>query len=200
MDLIGSDMSFHSQEELLCQAQRGSSAAFGVLGQRYRPLLMRVLARRPVPGHETEDLVQDTLASAYAAIGSYDPSRPFAAWLTTIALHVAANHRRRRREDPVEHVERADPSPEPVDVLARQQEGHSLWIAVREALPARQYEAIQLRYVQELSVRDIASRMGITTIHVKVLLYRARRRLLSLKSFCRVFGWTVIGTHEGGES
>lgn len=200
MYLTGGDLSYHSQEELLCAAQRGSSAAFGVLGQRYRPLLMRVLARRPVPGHETEDLVQDTLASAYAAIGSYDPARPFAAWLTTIALHVAATHRRRRREEPAEYIDRPDPSPEPADVLAWQQERQRLWIAVEDALPARQYDALRLRYAQELSVRDIAARMRITTIHVKVLLYRARRTLLKSARFCRIFGWGELDRQLGDES
>lgn len=200
MDLTQNDMSFHSPEGLLCQSQRGSSVSFGELSQQYRPMLMRVLARRPVPGHETEDLVQDALAAAYAAIGSYDPSRPFAAWLTTIALRVAATHRRRRREEPAECIERMDPAPEPADAFARRQERCNLWTAVEEALPARQFEALRMRYAQELSVRDIAARMRITTIHVKVLLYRARRTLMDSREFCRIFGWAGSGTKKGGES
>jgi len=163
-------------------------------------MLMRVLARRPVPGYETEDLVQDALARAYASIGTYDPARPFAAWLTTIALRVAATHRRRRREEPAECIEQVDPSPEPADAFARQQERCNLWAAVQGALPARQYDALRMRYAQDLSVRDIAARMRITTIHVKVLLYRARRTLLKSKGFCRIFGWAGSGTTKGGES
>lgn len=198
--LIGDDIHARSEAELLCQAQQGSAAAFGVLAQRYRPVLMGVLTRRRLAGLEAEDVVQEALALAYTSIDSYDPGRPFGPWLTTIAYRVAATRRRRRRERPVEIADRPDPSIAPAEAIARQQERENLWALVRKALPPRQYEALQLRYTREMSVREVAETMSISSIHVKVLLYRARRTLLRSEPFRQAFGRTGGSIQDGGKS
>ncbi len=49
----------------------------------------------------------------------------------------------------------------------------------RRALPARQFEALELRVRHGLDVAAIAAAMGLTSNHVKVLLFRARQRLMA---------------------
>jgi DNA-directed RNA polymerase specialized sigma24 family protein len=40
------------------------------------------------------------------------------------------------------------------------------------------YRALWLRYAQGLNVREIASALGRSSVAIKVMLFRARRRLL----------------------
>ena len=192
------DLRDRTEEELLREAQRGSSPCFGAVTQRYRATWMGVLARRGLPVHDAEDVVQETFARAYVALGSYDPARPFGAWLTTIALRVAATHRRRRREAPADDVERSDPAPAPPEAVAGRQERENLWVAARQALPPRQYEAVCLRYAHALSVREIAAAMRMSSTHVRVLLHRARRALLRLEPFRRANGEASGRVEDGG--
>jgi len=196
--VAGEDLRDRTEEELLWEARRGSSASFGAVAERHRPALMGVLARRGMSVHDGEDVVQETFARAYVALGSYDPARPFGAWLTTIALRVAATHRRRRREAPADAVDRSDPAPAPPEAVASRQERENLWVAARQALRPRQYEAVCLRYAHALSVRQIAAAMSISSIHVRVLLHRARRALLRSERFRRANGEAGGRVENGG--
>jgi len=171
------------EEELLCRAQAGSSESFGVLAERYRPRLLGMLSGR-LAGADAEDLVQETLARAFANIRNYEPTGPFPAWLFTIAVRLAASHGRRRRQASGLAADPADASGAgPADAALRTQERENLWIAARGILSAAQYEALWLRYGRDMPVCEVAKAMKITTIHAKVLLYRARRRLLSSPGF-----------------
>jgi RNA polymerase sigma-70 factor (ECF subfamily) len=49
--------------------------------------------------------------------------------------------------------------------------------ATAAKLPDSQYEALWLRYGQDMSVKEIAAAMGRSQVCIKVLLYRARASL-----------------------
>ena len=171
------------EEELLCRARAGSSESFGVLAERYRPRLVRMLAGRCGPA-DAEDHAQEALGRAMENIGSWEPKKPFWSWLSTIAVRLAASHGRRRRETAGLATEPAgDLRGDPAQAVLRVQERENLWDAARRLLTPRQYDALWLRYGRELPVREVARTMRITTIHAKVLLHRARRRLLSAPGF-----------------
>lgn len=178
-----------SEEELLCQAQAGSSDSFGVLCERYRRPLLRYLERRRLQAQDAEDVVQETFVRAYANLASYEPGRPFAAWLFTIATRSAVSQgRTTRRETPSDDLDPADPADaDPGRLVAEAHDGRGLWAQAARLLPDRQHLALQLRYGQGLSVRETAAAMGLTTIHVKVLLFRARRKLLNSAEFVEGF-------------
>jgi RNA polymerase sigma-70 factor (ECF subfamily) len=172
------------EEELVCRAQAGCGESFGVLAERHRPGLLRMLAGRARGPLEAEDLVQESLARALENIGSYRPTGAFGAWLFTIAARLAASDGRRRREVAGPLAEPADGSAaDPAAAVARDQERRNLWEAAKSTLPPAQYEALWHRYGRELPVRQVARAMRITTLHARVLLHRARRRLLSAAAF-----------------
>jgi RNA polymerase sigma-70 factor (ECF subfamily) len=176
-----------SERELLSEAERGSSASFGVVAERYRGRLLRFLATRKLPPADAEDVAQETFARAYARLDRYDGSRPFAAWLFAIAARLAATHWRRRRAEVAagafEPSDRA--AGDPAAEAARADERTHLWAEAREQLSQRQYTALWLRYAEEQPVKQVAKAMRLTAIHVKVLLHRARRRLLASPAFAR---------------
>lgn len=172
------------EDELIRQAQDGSSSSFGILTARYREQMLRFLASRGLSPHDAEDAAQESLLRAFSNIGTFQVGRPFASWLFTIASNQASQLHRHRQTLPLGeqdvHDARAD---QPVAVLSAQDSGQDLWAGAKAILSPRQFEALWLRYAQEQSVRQIVRAMRITSIHVKVLLYRARRKLLASAEF-----------------
>jgi len=61
--------------------------------------------------------------------------------------------------------------------MARREEGQDTWRLARRHLSDTQYEAIWLRYAEDMNIPDIARAMGKTQITVRVLLFRARQTL-----------------------
>lgn len=162
-----------SSEELAWRAGRGCQASFTELVHRYAPRLTAFLCRRTRDRHEAEDLVQDTFLRAYENIERYDRSWRFSTWLFTIATRTAISHHRRKRPEPPAGYAHATTCDAAVE---RREERENLWSLAAE-LPDRQYQALQLKYGEDLSIAEIARVMGKSQVCIKVLLYRARTAL-----------------------
>ena len=118
------------------------------------------------------DLAQEALLRAYRAwptVSGYE--RP-GAWTRRVVLNLATDARRRRsREQAALSRVSADVSttmPDPVD--------DPFWEAVRE-LPERQQHTVVLRYVDDLSIEEIAGVLDVTSGTVKAALFAARNTL-----------------------
>ncbi len=163
-----------SAEELAVRARDGSRVSFDELVVRYRPRLVAFLARRLASATDAEDVAQETFLRAYDHLDRYDPARPFATWLFAIGKNVAANHAiARTRRDAREQDSR--PVDDAVDGAAAQGD---LWQRAAKTLSPDAYRMLWLRYAQGLTVREIAAALGRSSVAVKVMLFRARRRLL----------------------
>src|SRR5579862_2144212 len=72
---------------LIEQACRGDHAAYGVLVDRYTPLLRRVTLRLLHDPAQAEDACQDAFLHAYTHLETYNPAYRFSTWLRAIATH-----------------------------------------------------------------------------------------------------------------
>jgi RNA polymerase sigma-70 factor (ECF subfamily) len=163
-----------SDEELAARARDGNRGSFDELVVRCRPRLVAFLARRLGDAADAEDVAQETFLRAYDHLDRYDPARPFATWLFAIGKNVAANHAvARTRRDAREHEARAIDGA--VDDSAATSD---LWQRAAEVLRPDGYRVLWLRYAQGLTVREIAGELGRSSVAIKVMLFRARRRLL----------------------
>jgi len=165
-----------SAEELARQAKQGCRAAFAELVRRFAPRLQVFLCQRTDDHHDAEDLVQDTFVRAWQNIGRYRESYRFSTWLFTIGARLAVSHHRKKcvRLRPVPAPQER---PGPAETAGTRQRSDDLWTLARE-LSELQYQALWLKYGQEMSVKEIARTMRRSQVSVKVLLYRARVNLL----------------------
>jgi RNA polymerase sigma-70 factor (ECF subfamily) len=65
----------------------------------------------------------------------------------------------------------------PAEALARQEDTNAVWALVARHLPTAQFDALWLRYVEDMTVDEIARVLDKTRTHIKVLLFRARKTL-----------------------
>ena len=167
-------------EELAAAARSGSSACFEALVDRFGPRLLRYLQHRTGDSHTAEDLLQETFLKVHRNLRRYDASQDFAPWLFTIATRLAISHHRRRCTPIIASLDRADPTGrDPGQEAAAAEERENLWALARRVLRADQFTAIWLRYAEEMPLAQIAAATGRSTGAVKLLLHRARGRLMT---------------------
>jgi RNA polymerase sigma-70 factor (ECF subfamily) len=119
--------------------------------------------------------------TAFRALDQFDVNRSFGAWLFAIARNKFLDHCRSRRSTTDEIPE--TPDLRTPHVILEESEGlKGVWQWVRGCLTEEQFLAVWLFYQEEMSVRDIAVALGRTPISVKVILFRARRRLVRARA------------------
>ena len=85
-----------SPADLSVRAAGGDRAAFSELMRQTKTALFRFIRRYVGDEQDAWDLLQETYAAAWINIGRYDPTRPFEAWIRTIALNKCRDWSRRR--------------------------------------------------------------------------------------------------------
>jgi RNA polymerase sigma-70 factor (ECF subfamily) len=161
------------------QTQAGSLAAFEKLVVRYEQRVYAFALQWRRNQTEAREVTQDTFVRAFQAISQLNCRLAFAPWLFAIARRKCIDSYRAQR--PISD----DPPPEqpdfndPAELLARQEDHQDTWRLARRHLPDTQFQAIWLRYAEDMKIPEIARAMGKTQIAVRVLLFRARQALAS---------------------
>jgi RNA polymerase sigma-70 factor (ECF subfamily) len=163
-------------EELAEKAKTGCARSFAELVERFHRPLFHFVKSRLGNREDAEDVVQEAFVRAYENIDRYDPTYRFSTWIYTIAGRLAVRQIRSRRRPDDYRPTNSDASADPSDGVILSEEKQSLWTLARQ-LPAAQYQALWLRYVEDMPIKDVAAVMEKTQIHVRVLLHRARETL-----------------------
>lgn len=160
---------------LLVLAQQGHRQAYERFLLEVSVVLRRFLERRMGARERAEDVLQDTLLTIHRARHSYLPGRPVGPWLYTICEHRMTDfHRRRSR---IERVE--VPGSEAMVAVAEEpvRESSPVVLEALGRLPGKQRRVIELLKLQDLSVREVAARVGMSESAVKVTAFRGYQRI-----------------------
>lgn len=155
-------------------ARGGSAAAFTELVGAYREKLLRFLVTRSASFADAEDALQDTLINAYRYLDSYDARWRFSTWLYRIAINNAS---RSRRPEACELGDIGDGEGDPLAQCIAATERENLWLTARRLLSEEVYTAMWLRYVEDMSVKDISAVLEKSVSWTKVNLMRGRKAL-----------------------
>ena len=140
----------------------------------YREGLLRFLLTRSASFADAEDALQDTLINAYRYLHSYNAQWRFSTWLYRIAINNAA---RQKTADTVELGDLSDEENDPLSHCIKHQDRQNLWLSARRKLSDEVYTAMWLRYVEDMSVNDIAAVLERSVSWTKVNLMRGRKTL-----------------------
>jgi len=152
----------------------GDANAFRAIAEALDPRLARFFSQLGVPEADRDDLFQETCLRIYRAAGAYNPQRPFLPWALTVARRVMLNWHRAQK--PTIALEEANevPAPQPSPTTGAESD---VWVFARARLSANDYELLWLRYGEDLEPAEIAAVTRRTSVHVRVLLHRARAAL-----------------------
>lgn len=162
-------------------AQEGDRAAYEQLLREIMPLVRSLARHRCRNPADAEEIVQDTLLTVHRVRHTYDPGRPFSAWLAAITARRAIDLLRRRQR--VSKYESTDPQLlETFSGAAANNEVEAVHSAdevahLLQQLPARQREALEILKLRDLSAAQAARLSGQSAGALKVNAHRALKAL-----------------------
>ena len=179
--------------KLVCDARdHGSNKAYADLMAAYREPLYLLLLRMTRNTTTASDLTIETFGKAFLQLHRYAPTSTFSSWLYTIGIHTYIDHLRRNRLDTVplsdmqtrgdgEVIEYQIPSnqPNPEETMIRMQRDEALKQVV-DQLKEPYRQIVRMRYYEDMSYEEIASKLHIPMGTVKIRLSRAKDLLAAV--------------------
>lgn len=163
----------------MARAQQGDQRAYDELLRLLAREARGFVGRRVGWADWVEDVVQEALLTVHRARRTYDPARPFGPWFYAIlnSRLIDALRARKRvttREVLDEEVLAAQPAPDQARPGGDVSEALARAVA---ALPRVQREVVSLMKYDDLSVREVATRLGMSEAAVKATAHRGYKGL-----------------------
>lgn len=170
-------------DDLIKRVAAGDGEAFAELVTPHRAELLRFAVRMlGGDGQAGEEVVQESMLSAYCALKQGASPKSVRPWLFVIVRNCALNYRRRSQPtyplaDEDGHVVQRTPNE-----AAEQGEWIDWLMGAIADLPSRQRQALIGRELEGRSHAELAASLGTSVLAVKTLLHRARGRLRMLRA------------------
>ncbi len=165
--------------KLMRAAIAGDEAAYRRLledlSRALRNIVRRGFGGVGISGNDVEDVVQDILLAIHLRRHTWDPSMPLAPWVVAVARNKMIDDLRRRHRRPEVSVDLSEFDFEGEDQQASI-DAHDL-ARVLKRLPDRNREIVRSMSIDGHSARDVAARLGMTEVSVRVTLHRSLRTL-----------------------
>lgn len=163
-------------------AEAGDRTAFAALYDHFAPRLKAYLMRLGASGERAEEMVQESLITAWRRAASFDPEQAsVATWLFTIVRNKWIDQMRREKRpelDPSDPALVPDGPALPDAELNARQDEKRLRTAL-QTLPEDQMHLLRLAFFADMSHRDIADKEQLPLGTVKS---RIRLALVKLKA------------------
>jgi RNA polymerase sigma factor (sigma-70 family) len=200
---------FHGRRALLDAFRKGERAAMAEVYGTYVGDVGRLLQRgcrlgggHTLPGvrepQRHRDLVQEVFLKAFAAPArqAYDGLRDYRPYILRIARNLLVDEARTGGrlipvEEPMDEVEIVEEVPEE-NLEWRRLRAATLEFCAATKSPLREF--IQLRFVEDLSQRDLAEKMKVTRRQVRTWEEQVRADLQRYLAECEKRGWPSSAT------
>ena len=157
---------------LVQSALAGEPDAFSEIVRRYHQPLAEFAAARTARYQDAEDAVQETFLRAFENLHSFDRRYSLKNWLFTIAYRELVSSYRKKKPLRLSDNTAGRLSTE----TAASTSFDWLWETAR-MMGTEIFSILWLKYKQEMSIAEIAQVTKKSQTAVRVLLYRARKRL-----------------------
>lgn len=177
----------HPDKALTRRMSRGAQDAFDEFFNSYFPRLYRFTLNRVGTNDDLiGEIVQRTLCRAIEKIDSYRGEASLFTWLCRLCRNEISDHFRRHSREAartvdfddtemrtiLESLDEGDTEP---DARVQRQQVVLLIQTILDHLPARQGNVLEWKYIQGLTVDEIAARLQVTHAAAQSLLARARQ-------------------------
>lgn len=170
------------------QVKKGDQNAFAEIVELFKDKVYQLCYRMVGNAHDAEDIAQEAFIRAYVNINSYDTNRKFSTWLYRIATNLSIDRLRKRKPDyfldaEIEGTEGLTMySQVPSDEIQPDEMVETLefqeWIQQEiNELPVMYRSVIVLKYIEELSLKEIGDILDLPIGTVKTRIHRGREAL-----------------------
>jgi RNA polymerase sigma factor (sigma-70 family) len=170
----------HNDTQLIGRILDGDTSGYAVMVDRYKDLAFtiayRILGRR----EDAEEVVQDAFVKAFQNLSSFRQKAKFSTWLYRIIYNTAISKHRQKKPawQSIDAITIPDDSAE--FMSEEEDDRQKILETAMHQLPEEDRILLTLYYVNESSVDDLHSILGISKANVKIKLFRARKRLQEL--------------------
>jgi RNA polymerase sigma-70 factor, ECF subfamily len=172
-----------SEHLLVRRAQKGDRVAFEELVRRTSRLVYARLYLETGDAHQAEDLLQETMLTAFRTIEQLSQPDKFRSWLLRIAQNAAIDAvrhdtRKKRTPEPERLRLRQDAiTARPPDEQVEQDELRQKVLAILRSLPEEYRLPLTLRYLVGADYDAIQMQMGLSNGSLRGFLHRGMQRL-----------------------
>jgi RNA polymerase sigma-70 factor (ECF subfamily) len=188
---------------LVRSAQGGDRAAFEELVRRTSRLVYARLFLETGDRHRSEDLLQETLLTAFKSLRGLTEPASFRSWLLTIAQNTAIDaarreHRLKRNAGALAGSENlklvAGEGPRPAEQAERNETRQQV-LSILRSMPEEYRLPLTLRYLSGADYETIQTQLGLTNGSLRGLLHRGLRMLRG--KMVEAFGEEIEETGHG---
>ncbi len=176
---------------LIAKARAGEAAAFSVLVRLHEDRAVRVAYAFTRNWEDARDIAQEAFVKAYENLAKFRSRSLFSSWLYRIIANLAKDSFRKKKvREGVnvaspwnEEMEEGDPvkrvvsnAPDALRETMNHELGENIQASI-ETLPLRQKNVFVLRYLQGLSLEEIARVLDLSVGAVKAHLWQAGQKM-----------------------
>lgn len=175
-------------KKIILEVKKGNQEAFSELMDIYKDKVYHIVYRMLGNVHEAQDVSQEAFLRAFMNIDSYDTNRKFSTWLFRIATNLAID--RLRKKKPNFHLEDQVAGTEDLTYYSQFSSDEELpedqvvqwemqeWVQEEiMQLPPKYRSAIILKYLEDLSLKEIGEILNLPVATVKTRIHRGREAL-----------------------
>ncbi len=174
-ELEGLTLARQTEEELVRAVIEGDTAAYGILYDRFAPLVRAVCHDETRNLADAQDLAQDAFVRAYQRLGELRKPGSFGPWIIGIAKRRCLEWRRQKTRQRRKHGMLATDSPAVEAVGEHTENGQLLRLVA--GLGEDERLALHAFYLQDKSAEQARQVMGLSRSGFYKLLDRARTKL-----------------------
>ena len=168
-------MNAKEENDLIDRTLAGNEDAYAELVDHYKSyaftIALKILNNRP----EAEEAAQDAFIKAFHYLKGFNRQARFSTWLYRIVFNTSVSYKRKNRQV-MSSIEFHDSANEESSSLERDDKKAFVSKAM-DHLNESDRLAIQLFYIKEFSLEEVAELMGQNMNTLKVRIHRARQRL-----------------------
>lgn len=172
---------------LITRAQQGDTEAFSPLVRKYQQKIYTLIYQHVRDRETAKDITQDVFLKAFRALPGFKGESVFYSWLYQIAVNCCIDYHRKQKSravlerqefhtNPDDTLRMTKTHPSPCQLMEQKELRHILRKACQH-LPPMRHRVFTLRYTEELSIKEIASKLNKSEGTVKTHLYHAHRQL-----------------------
>jgi len=173
-----------TDKTLIDDTLQGDQNAYRKLVEKYQDYMYTVCYNILKNKPEAQEATQDTFIKAYKALSTYSENAQLSTWLYRIAYRASIDLLRKRKSTVELGGVAFGLSSEEMGI-AKRMEGADLKKQLGQAilqLSPKEAGIIKLFYLEEMTIKELAAITDQSVSNVKVILYRARKKLSNIIS------------------